>query len=144
MPTDPNLAPGPAEPEAGGNGAAPATATREKRRVVVSTSRPFFYNAEGERVELSPEAMGGEATEVDAAAVNALGTGDTAGAHTPAPARGDGAPPLAPDAKPIYADASRQIFLNPNTALQVGSRPAGAPATAAPSAPASPSPVPAT
>ncbi|HEV7586848.1 MAG TPA: hypothetical protein VGO40_01865, partial [Longimicrobium sp.] len=117
----------------------PAPAAPEKRRTVVKAARPYFYTPSGERVELPPESLEAQPQAVDQAQVDALGT-DGAPEVPITGSAGVGPPPLAPDAKPIYAADGRQVFLGRGAAMRVGSRAGGPPAAPPPSAVAAPSP----
>jgi multidrug efflux pump subunit AcrA (membrane-fusion protein) len=136
MPTDLQPAVPAAEPEDA------AAAQRDRRRMVVNT-KPFFYDAEGKRVELGADSLGGTPAQVDPQALEALDAAEPAAAPVPQ----EGQPDLPPDARRIFADDSRQIFVDPRALERVGARAAGAPRNGAspstPSAAAAPSSQPA-
>ncbi|MFL5382213.1 MAG: HlyD family efflux transporter periplasmic adaptor subunit [Longimicrobiaceae bacterium] len=130
-------APGSA-PATGAEGSPAGAATAaDRRRQVVHAARPFFYTPDGERVELSPDSLGAPA-EVDPDTVAALGSEGSAPPPAPAAAPADGPPPLAPGARPIYSGGGRQIFLNPDAAVQVAGRPGSGSGTATPAPDAPP------
>lgn len=144
MPTDTEREPGPsaAGPDEAPDVAPPAPARGAPGRAVVNVARPFFYNAAGERVEISLDDAGVEPGQLDPEALAVL---DDEGWSPAAPAadRPAGAPPIAPGAKPLYADSTRQIFLTPNAALRVGAgmgAPPAAPAASPPTPVAPPAP----
>ncbi|HEY0036110.1 MAG TPA: hypothetical protein VGB66_05445, partial [Longimicrobium sp.] len=94
----------------------PAPARPAKRRTVTQVARPYFFTADGERVELSLDVLGGAAVEVADEALESLDAQDGDAPRAPRPAATPGA------TRAIYSGNGCEVVVDLSRDLQLTKR----------------------